>query len=1633
MTFSSINIQGNIVSSEILDKIRSEEKYKFQQPEAFGLARTASLRDEIGMAWSIMRTHWQAYKKRLDTLPKGDTGTSLTREKLILPLLTELGYEVTIQRAQQVGGKPYAISHGASNKDLFPIHVMGYNDHLDKRRDNNGPRLSPHALVQEYLNNTEHLYALVTNGRQLRLLRDATRLVRMSYLEFDLERMFEEELYADFSMLYRVLHASRMPEKVDMGAESVIEYYHQESMASGTRIREKLSEAVEDSIKTLANGFLAHPKNKSLVALFENHQQKPETYYMHQLRLIYRMLFLIVLEERKLVYPDNLSEDQQRLRTIYYNYYSIERLRKLTENRVYVDADKYDLWESLKTTFLLFEEEQYGSKLGIKPLGSGLFASDALGTLKDLFLKNGDLIEVLKRLTTFVGDQGQLVRVNYSDLDVEEFGSVYEGLLEYDPVVEKIGAQWEFSFVAGEGRSSSGSHYTPEELVKPLIKHSLDYIIEEKLQMANRESQIANGEQPFAIYQLPITNLITNLIVENEIVSGLDNLGNRNGDSHKSISINQLFSQRRIVWDDFATPKGIDIGSGQYSRGLGTKQQQRVQSLLADSQRKSERSGDTSDVGSKGAIMLAGKNSGDYGKIQYTWKTNSQLPTLALSQNQIKTIWQILPQTIRHSLLANYQLLSITVCDVACGSGHILLSAARKIATELASLREGAEQPSPTYYRAALRDVIRHCIYGVDLNPLAVELTKVALWIEAHNPGEPLNFLDHHIKCGNAIVGLAHRDELDRGIAAEAFKTLPGDDKAVAKTVRDKNTKELKERKAKEVQLKAEFEKTTTHSVQEAMAEYRTFNQLPETTPEEIKAKQKAYKKFIDGKGYTFLKAMADVQVAQFFIPKIKENQQRLMTDGEYRLILSGWQGWQDPKVAYATVVAQEKHFFHWFLEFPEVFNKGGFDCILGNPPFLGGQKLTGTYGNDFAEYIKHNYAPIGSVDLVTYFFRRIFTIIKQGGFQSLISTNTIAQGDARLGGLVQILQNNGVINHGVRSMKWPGLAAVEVALVTIFKGHWNGKFVLDQKEVSQITSYLDDSEPLGDPYPLKANEGKSFQGSIVLGKGFVITPEEAQKLIAKDPKNKDVLYPYLNGDDLNNQVDQSPTRWVINFKDWPLRRYTPEEWENLSPIQQEEIENKLEKGSAIEMAPPYYEDEVAADYPDCLEIVERDVKPERQRWKIDSQGKEIIGTYALRKPLPERWWHYGEKRPALYSTIAGMERVITVARISKTVAFELIPQRMVFADALVIFPYQDFNVFGLLQSTLNVSWAWNYCTTMKSDLNYSPGNTFDTLPFPELNNDGILSIGDRYQTKRKQLMELVFLGLTRIYNFFHANEIQSTVDTNDLEGKNNTEIERQYGKEVWNLWNHLQKTEGTCSWEEAVKGIVELRQLHKQMDEAVLEAYGWGNAANGEQQMANGNKLLDTHHSPLAIYHSPINLRHDFYEVDYLPENDRVRYTIHPEARKEVLKRLLLLNHERYEEEILQGLHKKEDAEKFYAEKGKKLPAEVAKIYAKGYTVSNKKTAKVQEAQIEYKKQGITQTALAFDIPQETKTDIKVTLQKQDGTMLNYHIRDKAKQIAKNYAHLEPNLPLAEIIKAQSKGGKFQFEGVWYMVVEKM
>ncbi len=1227
MNYPSIRIEGAILSPDLLDRI---EELPGQRPADFNLPTASKVKDEVARAWADAQDYWRIFQRKLHSLREGSPATTETRQQWMVPLLGLLGYQLEYQaKAAIIQDKTYAISHRVANRGQTPVHIIGYNDPcgLDRKPDRStGPRMSAHALVQEYLNLSDELYALVTNGRVLRLLRDSSRLIKLTYLEFDLDRIFTDGLFADFAVLYRLLHASRMPASVEATAECLIERYHQDSLDSGARIRDGLSKAVEQAIKSFANGLLAHPANADLKAQVESGKLKPEDFYQHLLRLIYRILFLLVIEERNLVYP--LSPDNAK-QQIYYRYYSLQRLRRLSEKRYLADPRKVDLWHALLNCFRLFEANGPGHKLGIAPLAGDLFNAEAIGPIRDCLLDNETVLGCLRSLNVYHNPETrQTIRVNYAALNVEEFGSVYEGLLEYRPVFFQQGSRWEFAFELGDDRSNTGSHYTPDDLVQPLIKHSLDYLIAEKLKEADKEAA----------------------------------------------------------------------------------------------------------------------------------------------------------------------LLSLRVADIACGSGHILLAAARRIGTELAIVRTGEDQPSPSALRQAIRDAIRHCIYGVDLNPLAVELCKVALWLEAHVPGQPLNFLDHHIKCGNAIVGFVRQEELEKGVPEEAFKTLPDDDKDIAAEFRrrNKNERDSDKRQAK---------LTLSPELQRQLASIRRrwdeLSGLPERTPDDIEQKKKRFRDFSASKDAYLLEQIACIPIAQFYTPKTPEHKAHLITDEDFREFLSGRRTPQGQATSYAWALAYRKKFFHWFLQFPEIIQRGGFDCILGNPPYLGGQALRGTYGHPFCEYVRWQYTPTGLSELIVFFLRRIHHLLREGGFTAFITTNSIKDGDVRKDGLEQVMAQGDSINFAVRGIKWPGRANLVVSLVAVRRGQWKGPYVLDNKEVSVISPYFEDSIDIGEPLNLIENAESVFQGSIFLGDGFLLTHEDADALRQRNSKNAEVLFPLINGQELNNQPDQSPGRSIINFFDWSIER--------------------------------------AQEYEELFQIVETLVKPKRATDNMKSRR--------------EKWWQYGALASGLYANISGLSRCFIAAATTKHLNFSASPTDRVFTHALYVFTTDRWDLYSVVQSTLHEVWARKYSGALETRLRYSPSDCFSTFAFPsglwDEANELLAETGERYHEHRRQTMLTLWIGLTDTYNLFHAPDLSPELVAN-VSKKSANEAEAGY------------------------QAILKLRELHRELDQAVLAAYGWTN----------------------------LNLGHDFYDLDTLPENDRNRYTISPAARREVLQRLLKLNHERHAEE---------------------------------------------------------------------------------------------------------------------------------------
>ena len=661
---------------------------------------------------------------------------------------------------------------------------------------------------------------------------------------------------------------------------------------------------------------------------------------------------------------------------------------------------------------------------------------------------------------------------------------------------------------------------------------------------------------------------------------------------------------------------------------------------------------------------------------------------------------------------------------------------------------------------------------------------------EQVGPGVVGCVLDHHIKCGNAIVGFVHREDVDKGVPEEAFVTLTTDDKTVAAAWRADNKAQRESHRAGQQALPAEVQQ----HLDVILAQWKQLSGLPERTPTEIERKKAEFVALAQSQDAWILNQIAAIPIAQFYIPKTAENNRHLIADGEFRRYWTGALAPQGHAVATASDTALRKRFFQWFLELPEISARGGFDCILGNPPYLGGQALSGTYGHAFCGYVKWAFAPAGLSDLVVYFVRRIFALLKPDGFAAFITTNSIKDGDVRKDGLEQVLAQGGTINMAVRGIKWPGRAKLVVSLVAIHKGAWIGLRVLDGREVQTISAYFEDSIDASNPIALRANQDRIYQGAIYLGDGFLLTPEQASDLRRQDPRNADVVFPAPRGkEDINSRPDQEPGRWIINFHNWTV-----------------------EKSSTYEV--PFH-------------IIEGLVRPVREK--------------SNRPVRRDRWWQYAERAVGLHNAISNLSRCFAAARTTKFLNFSAMPTNYVFTDSLYVFTIGRWDLYTVVQSTLHEVWARKYSGALKQDLRYSPSDCFETFAFPEglweTAMPPLADIGERYHEHRKGLMLLLWLGLTDVYNLFHVRDLSVALIAT-VSSKPTDEAER------------------------GLQGLLELRRLHRELDHALRDAYGW----------------------------TDLELGHDFHEVETLPEDDRVRYTISPAARKEILRRLLALNQER-------------------------------------------------------------------------------------------------------------------------------------------
>ena len=691
------------------------------------------------------------------------------------------------------------------------------------------------------------------------------------------------------------------------------------------------------------------------------------------------------------------------------------------------------------------------------------------------------------------------------------------------------------------------------------------------------------------------------------------------------------------------------------------------------------------------------------------------------------------------------QILDLKVCDPAMGSGAFLVEACRQLGDALVEAWQAHDAvpeipPDENEIIFARRQVAQRCLYGVDRNPKAVDLAKLSLWLVTLAKDHPLTFLDHALRPGDALVGLSRR-QLDAFHWKDDAKPFQAGFEAMRAREHLARASELRRRIREADDSVSEMELRQLCDD----ARYETDN----------------------------VRLLGDLALAAFFEvskPKQREDLRRQLADAVQRGEMHGYVGWLEELRRKEPPLAP----FHWEIEFPEVFDRenSGFDAVVGNPPFAGKNTVAAANVAGYPDWLKQVHEEShGNADLVAHFFRRAFGLLRTGGTSGLIATNTIAQGDTRSTGLRWICTNGGEIYQARRRVKWPGLAAVVVSVLHVHKGRFPGMRFLDGQDVDTITAFLFHRGRHDDPARLKANAGKSFAGSYVLGMGFtfddtdskgIATPiAEMHRLIAEEPRNRQAIFPYIGGEEVNTNPTHAHHRYVINFRDYPLRR------EELGELWAGAEEQQRREWLRSEAVPVDYPGPVAADWPDLLAIVEERVKPERMK--------------VNRKVRRDYWWRYGDRQPALYRAIARLERVLVNSQVSAHLQFAFSPTGMVFAHTSYVFPFDIYAAFCSLQSRPHEVWSRFLGSSLEDRLRYTPSDCFETFPFPDewRTHSDLERAGADYYDYRADLMVGHDEGLTKTYNRFHNPD------------ETNPDISR-------------------------------LRNLHTAMDRAVLDAYGW-------------------------------------------------------------------------------------------------------------------------------------------------------------------------------------------------------------------
>jgi hypothetical protein len=1193
----------------------------------------------------------------------GAEGAAKLPETLEIPLTN---YEETLRPTYAVPSVPADDGREVPPYQML-IQVLPTGTPLDELLK--GERIhweaSPQARFERLLRGTAIPIGLLANGTHLRLVY-APSGESSGHATFSVSDMSEVPGRPIFAALHMLLEQRRL----FTGREkNRLPWILAESRRYQNTVSTKLAQQVLAALYELLRGFQSADEQRRGELLRGVLQADPNQVYAGLLAVLMRLVFTLFAEDR-----DLLSKS-----AIYTNHYSLtglfERLRA-DDGQYHETMDsRYGAWTQLLALFRvihdgaahgdfhlparhghLFDPNRHAFLEG-RPLGSKREWGERI---EPPLVSDGVVFRVLQNLLMLDGE-----RLSYRTLDVEQIGSVYETMMG-------------FLLQVAAGRSIA---------LKPKKAHGAPVAVNLDALLAVKGSDRGKWLKEQADQELtgPAATLLKEAQTTDDLLAAVE---------------------KKI--DRRATPQPVPIGAmllqpSDERRRSGSHYTPR--SLTGPIVRTTLRPILEQLIQARSASECIA----DAPELPVSKIPSSEIVASETISSEIHSL------ALRACIPTPEQILSLKICDPAMGSAAFLVETCRQLGDVLVEAWQVHNcvpklPPDEDEVLHARRLIAQRCLYGVDKNPLAVDLGKLSLWLATLAKDHPFTFLDHALRCGDSLVGLS-REQI------AAFHWQPP-------AKRSKDDVWFGDPIAERMRTVTEYRQRIL-----AARDDKPYEQLRQELD-------------VADEALSLARLTGDCVIAAYFSAgKDRERVAKLDTLARQLVQYLGPQRRIEDRQPLTEAVASLHggdhpiQPFHWQIEFPEVFTvdakgkpTGGFDAIVGNPPFAGKNTLTDGSREGFLDWLKSLHEEShGNADLVAHFFRRAFNLTRAQGCFGLIATNTIGQGDTRSTGLRWICTHGGTIYSARRRLKWPGQAAVVVSVINVYRGTLLGPYMLDGLEVPIITAYLFHAGGHDDPSRLLANAGSSFQGPVVLGMGFTFgetdgsgianSIDSMQAVIRKNPRNEERIFPYIGGDDLLDRPVPSHSRYVINF------------------------------GECSEDA--------ARQYPDLYSIVEARVKPERLQQRDNADGKR----------RREYWWQWGRYTPALDKALKRVDRTLMHAFTSSYIAFAFIPSRTVVAGPHNVFPMDSFAAFCALQSRVHEMWVRFFGSSLEDRLRYTPTDCFETFPFPAgllehaagdspTTDNGPLTTletaGREYYEFRAALMVRHNEGLTKTYNRFH-------------------------------------------------------------------------------------------------------------------------------------------------------------------------------------------------------------------------------------------------------------------------------------------